>query len=129
MLSRQSLRERAPHALALMLAGSGVVHMVRPQTFEPIVPRALPSPRAIVYLSGLAELACAIGLLVRAPWSRFASATLLVAVLPANVQMALDESHASPPRSRLRVAAIWLRIPLQAPLIWAALQHARAKDG
>src|SRR5690625_3691539 len=43
---------------------SGVVHLVRPAVFEAIVPRALPHKRELVYASGLAELACAVGLLV-----------------------------------------------------------------
>ena len=33
-----------------MFAGSGVLHLVRPQIFEPIVPRALPAHRELVAL-------------------------------------------------------------------------------
>ena len=46
-----------------MFAGSGVLHLVRPQIFEPIVPRVLPAHRELVLVSGVAEIACAAGLL------------------------------------------------------------------
>ncbi|MGB7820385.1 MAG: MauE/DoxX family redox-associated membrane protein, partial [Ornithinibacter sp.] len=80
-------------ALAAILAASGVTHLVRPQVFEGIVPRALPAPRELVYASGVAELVCAAGLLtprtrVLAGWG---SAALLVAVWPANVQMSVSQ--------------------------------------
>ena len=50
-------------ASAVAFASSGVVHLVRPQTFEPMVPRVLPAHRGLVYVSGVAELVCAAGLL------------------------------------------------------------------
>lgn len=108
---------------------SGVVHLVRPAVFEAIVPRALPHKRELVYASGLAELACAVGLLV--PRSRrfagLASAMLLVAVFPANVQMAIDARHAivrkgSTTARQVRCAVAIARLPLQVPLIRWALQ-------
>ena len=49
--------------LALLFIASGTTHLVRPQVFEPIVPRALPARRELVYVSGVAELVCAAGLL------------------------------------------------------------------
>ena len=91
----------APHlsrdvaGLAALLATSGVVHLVRPQVFEGIVPRVLPNHRALVYVSGVAELLCAAGLLhpaTRRP-AGYASAALLVAVFPANVQMSVDSGQ------------------------------------
>lgn len=108
---------------------SGVIHLVRPQVFEPIVPPMLPGKRQLVYASGVAELACAAGLLI--PETRksagVASAALLVAVFPANVQMAMDAHRAigrkgsTPRRQAVRAAAI-ARLPLQVPLIRWALQ-------
>ena len=105
---------------------SGVVHLVRPQVFVSAVPRWLPSPRAIVIISGVAELACAVGMLL--PRTRrtagAASAALLVAVFPANVQMAVDAHHAAadgPTRQdRVRQLVTLARLPLQIPLIRAA---------
>ena len=92
----------------------------------PLVPRILPAPDALVFLSGAAELVCAAALVARVRWAGPASALLLVAILPGNLQMALDVS-ADPNASAAAIAAVWLRIPLQAPLIWAALQSPSAR--
>ena len=102
--------------LAVLFATSGVMHLLTPHRFEEIVPRPLPGKRAVVYLSGAAELGCAAGLV--APATRrlagLASAVLLVAVFPANVQMALDVLTG---RGRLAGLVAAARLPLQAPLV------------
>lgn len=102
----------------------GVLHFAKPKPFERIVPRALPRRKELVYASGVAELACAAGLLH--PRTRraagLASAGLLVAVFPANVQMALDLNRKGSPTAK---AIAYARLPLQVPLIRAALRAAR----
>ncbi|MGN9808336.1 hypothetical protein ACTMSW_03125 [Micromonospora sp. BQ11] len=117
------------HARALALAGlltaAGATHFARPGFYDPIVPRALPgSARAWTYASGVAELAVAAA--VAHPATRrtggLAAAALFAAVLPANVQMAMDWRR-RPPVWR---AVAYGRIPLQAPLIWWALRVARS---
>ncbi len=118
---------RGARGLVAAFAVSGTVHLVRPEVFEPIVPRALPARRALVVWSGVAELVCAAGLLV--PRTRraagIASAALLVAVYPANVQMAVDTVRSARRRTttpRVARAALALaRLPLQWPMVrWAA---------
>jgi uncharacterized membrane protein len=102
----------------------GVLHFVRPRPFERIVPKPLPHKRELVYASGVAELACAAGLLhprTRRP-AGLASAVLLAALFPANVQMALDLNRTG---STAAKAAGLARLPLQVPLIRAALKAAR----
>ena len=73
--------------LVALFAASGILHLVRPQVFETIVPRQLPFRRGLVYASGAAELACAAALIH--PRTRraagWASAALLVSIFPANV--------------------------------------------
>jgi uncharacterized membrane protein len=114
--------------LALLFAASGTTHLVRPQVFEPIVPRALPERRTLVYASGVAELVCAAGLL--APATRAAagwgSAAVLVGVFPANVQMTLTAWNRWRRRPVDRGRAAMLagtaaRLPLQWPLVRIAL--------
>jgi uncharacterized membrane protein len=41
-----------------------VIHLVRPQTFAPIMPRAIPEEHHtnLIYASGVVELVCAAGL-------------------------------------------------------------------
>lgn len=118
------LRAAAPLALAGVFATSGVLHFARPGFFAGIMPRAIPCRhhRALIYASGAAELACAAGLARRARWASAASTALLLGVLPANVQMALDAGSGRHPGAMDGPLVAWGRLPLQLPLLWAARQ-------
>lgn len=119
------LRRWAPRGLAALFAASGTLHLLQPERFEPIVPRFLPAPTALVYLTGAAEIVCAVGLVASRRWAAYASVALLVAILPANVQYAIDQSASPLPNGAAWAVAAWIRVPLQIPLIWAALQVRR----
>lgn len=116
--------------LAAAFLTSGTLHLVRPQLFEPIVPRALPARREFVLVSGIAEILCGAGLLD--PRTRRAagllSAALLVAVFPANVQMSLSHGRRAArtrrPEHRLAFVGTLARLPLQWPLVRVALRAA-----
>jgi uncharacterized membrane protein len=101
--------------LAVLFATSGALHLLTPRRFEQIVPRRLPGKRALVYVSGAAELACAVGLVSpsRRRAAGLASGLLLVAMFPANVQMARDVFARRGRFAKLLAAG---RLPLQAPL-------------
>ena len=96
-----------------------------------MVPASFPSPRLLVYLSGVAELAGGIGLLAPSPAVRRAAAigiiALLIAVFPANVNMAVH--HIAPRGMHVSPAALWARLPFQALFIawawWLARRPAR----
>lgn len=126
--STKALLTRDLQVLAALFATSGMLHLTRPQLFEPIVPRALPAPRGLVHASGVGELVCAAGLLHPATRKSagWASAALLVLVFPANVQMAVTEGRRADrgTGTRLRHGLTLLRLPLQIPLIRAALKAA-----
>jgi uncharacterized membrane protein len=113
---------RAPRLLAVLFGASGVVHLMSPGTFEPLIPTWLPHPRGIVYTSGVAEIICSRGLLRRTRWARSASVLLLLAIFPGNIQMAVTASRASADRCTVRQVLAIARLPLQLLLIWAALQ-------
>ena len=117
-------RSKTTTGLAVLFGVLGTLHFLKPLPFEQIVPRALPRKKELVYASGVAELACAVGLLH--PRTRrvagLASAGLLVAIFPANVQMAADLQRKG---SRPAQAIAWARLPLQLPLIRWALKAAR----
>jgi uncharacterized membrane protein len=119
---------RAPgwRPLALLLGGSGVLHLVAPQVYEPIVPRRLGHARAWVYGSGLAELACAAALSRKRTRQigALASAALLVVVYPANVQMAVSALRSPRSSAPYRIGSL-ARLPLQLPLVGWALRLAR----
>lgn len=109
----------AARALAGLFAVAGTAHLAHPGPFDQIVPRALPGEaRWWTYGSGVAELALAAA--VAHPRTRRTAATaaagLLVAVFPANCQMAADWRDRGRPASTVAYA----RLPLQLPLVaWA----------
>lgn len=104
---------------------SGVVHLVHPSTFTPIVPHFLPMRKELVYVSSVAELVCAVGLWRRDRWAGIASAALLVIVWPANLQQAITAQHG---HSVAVKVLSWGRFPLQVPLIWFALQSGKDRS-
>ena len=110
-----NLKEPARLVLALFFLTAGLMHFLRPDGFLRIVPPYLPNPLLLVQLSGAAEIAGALGLLVPATrrlaaWGLIA---LLIAVFPANVYML--ESHGA--GMAVPEWALWLRLPLQLVLI------------
>jgi uncharacterized membrane protein len=118
------LRRVAPNVLAAAFATSGTVHLVRPLAFAPLMPRLIPGRhhKNLIYLSGVAELICAAGLVRRSSWAPAASVATLGAVFPANVQMALDAGSGRNGGLADRRAVAWGRLPLQLAMVWAARQ-------
>ena len=110
--------------LAGLFVTSGVVHLVRPETYEPIMPQFVPAHREVIYASGVVELLCAAGLLH--PRTRslagWASLAVLLTVYPANFKMAGDALKTD---NQTFKAAALARLPLQLPMIRAALKAAR----
>ena len=110
------------------MALAGTMHFLAPKPFVGIVPRQLPARYALVYASGAVELTCAAGLVVprtrrKAGW---ATVALLVAVFPANIQMAVDAlRHAHSVGYRAGTIA---RLPLQIPLIGWAISVSRGAN-
>ncbi len=127
-----SLRRTAPLVLAGAFGTSGIVHLVRPSSFDAIMPRLVPARlhRALIYASGAVELACAAGLVRSDRWASPLSIAVLVGVFPANVQMALDAGTGRNPGIADSPVLAWGRLPLQAAMIWAARQdRSRAEAG
>ena len=103
------------YALAVMFLFTGTMHFTRTRSaFVRMVPPWIPRPALAVALTGVFELAGAIGLLVPG-WDRIAAyalIALLVAMLPANVYAAREGLKIE---GRL-ATPLPLRIPLQ--LFW-----------
>lgn len=113
---------------------AGLLHFVAPETYEQVVPPRFPRPRALVYLSGVAEVVLGLGVLH--PKTREASAwgivALLVAVFPANVYLATEDGAAAvAPEGAEPVVrgAAWARLPLQAVLLAWAWWYTRPLPG
>ena len=105
---------------------AGVMHFVKPRWYIRIMPPYLPAHRELVYASGVAEIAGAVGTMhprTRRPAGLFLIATL-VAVFPANVHMAVNaDDFKDVPGG---AAALWARLPFQALFVywvWRATQR------
>ncbi|SEP17902.1 Uncharacterized membrane protein [Trujillonella endophytica] len=110
--------------LLAALGGSGVIHLVRPRTYEWLVPPELGDARRWVLASGVAELGTAA--LMATPATRrvggWAAAALLVAFVPAHLH-----TFRVVPRRPLPMTVAALRLPLQVPMIGIALRVARGR--
>ncbi|WP_324277121.1 hypothetical protein [Blastococcus brunescens] len=101
-----------------------MLHLVRPRTYEWLVPPELGDARAWVTASGLAELGTA-ALLAGSVTRRtggWAAAALLVAFVPAHLH-----TFRVVPRRPLPLTVAAVRLPLQVPLVAAALRVARER--
>jgi uncharacterized membrane protein len=109
---------------AVFYVVAGVFHFVETDGYLKIMPPWIPSHVAMVYISGAAEIAGGIGLLI--PGLRRAAAwglvALLIAVFPANVYMAMNNVQVT---SRpIPAVLLWARLPFQGLLIWWVLRAA-----
>lgn len=106
---------RGRAVLAAFFLSAGSLHFIRPRMYEAIVPDWLPAHTGLVYASGAAEIAGGAAVLIdrtTRPGGWWLIATL-IAVLPANVHMALHpERYDTVPEPLL-----WVRLPLQALLV------------
>lgn len=106
--------------LTVFLVGAGVNHFRDPAPYVAMMPDALPAQLALVYISGIAEILGGLGLILPATrklaaWGIIA---LLVAVFPANVNMAVNDLPLG--GTALPGWALWARLPLQLVAIaWA----------
>lgn len=116
------VRTVAPYAVGAILTGSSVLHVTRPAFFRPMVPPWLGPPDPWVRGSAVAEAVVGVGLLTAQPWAGRAGAALFLAVWPGNLQMALDSGHGKYRGAADNKVVAWARMPLQLPLVWAALQ-------
>lgn len=109
--------------LGLSFIGVGSLHFVIEKFFVAIVPESLPNPEALVQISGVAEIAGGIGVLI--PGTRSLAGkgllALLIAVFPANINMAVNAERFN----NLPEWTLWARLPLQfvmIGLVWKATQ-------
>jgi len=127
MLTSMTRRARAISRwlLTLFMVGAGVNHFVSPAPYVAMMPAALPAPLTLVYLSGTAEILGGPGLILPATrrLAAWGLAALLVAVFPANLNMAVN--HLPLGARTLPSWALWARLPLQAVLIGWALSLGR----
>ena len=102
--------------LVAMFSVSGVAHLVNPESFLWVMPPFLPFPIELIVVSGVAELAAALAIVLRCKLAPLLGVGVLLAVWPANWWFAIDALSNDPDLALFA----WLRVPLQLPLIWWA---------
>ncbi len=113
---------------AVFFVGAGVNHFLKTDFYLRMMPPYVPMHLTMVQISGVAEIVLGVLLLVppttaMAAWGLIA---LLVAVFPANLQMALHPETFP----EFQPTALWLRLPLQAVMIaWASWYTGRNRGG
>jgi len=130
---RRRLRRPLLYVMGPMYVVAGALHFVVPELYVRVVPPAFPAALALVYLSGLAEIAVGVGVLLprtRRP-AAWATVALLLAVFPANVYMATSGVvvEGAPGGGDPSDLVRWGRLPLQGVLILWALWYTRPPAG
>jgi uncharacterized membrane protein len=106
------------YIMILFYAGAGINHLINPSFYLQIMPTWLQLHKEMVFISGVAEILCAVLLLFSKTrrLGAWAVITLLIAVFPANIQMLLNYKRDNNPMIWIAV----LRLPIQLLLMWWA---------
>ncbi len=116
---KNKVKEGLRYLFALLFIFAGTKHFTSTEFFLSIMPPYLPWHLALVYISGVAEIALGVMLLIPKyqHWAAWGLIALLVAVFPANIHMAMyPENYPNMP-----TMALYIRLPIQGLLIlWAA---------
>ena len=117
-------------AMSVMLLFTAIGHFVLVKGMSLMMPSFLPFKKQLVYLTGLIEIAAAIGLLIP-DWHKTAGWLLIIffiLILPANVKAAVrhvdyEKGTYEGPGAKY----LWFRIPLQILFIawvyWFSVRH------
>jgi uncharacterized membrane protein len=114
--------------LALFYLAAGYVHLMKPDTFMPVMPDWVPAPHQVILFTGVCEVAGAIGLVI--PRTRWLAGLMLalyaIAVFPVNIK------HAIYGPAIAGIPNMWWyhgpRLLLQPVLVWWALYAGGVTD-
>jgi len=100
---------------------SGSFHLINPGVFQALVPPFLGGQNFWIFLSGILEIICAIGLLTKQKWAPKFTAFILLVIWVGNWWYAIDVTF-NLESSWFLIIGSWLRLPFQIPLIQWALR-------
>jgi uncharacterized membrane protein len=103
-------------AMSVMLAFTSIAHFAFTKGMTMMIPRFVPFKKELVYITGIIELAAAIGLLI--PNFRLLTARLLILffiiLLPANINAAIRRiDYQKGTFEGAGTNYLWFRVPLQ----------------
>jgi uncharacterized membrane protein len=110
------------YLMATAYIAAGINHFINPNFYIKMIRDFLPFAPALVFISGIAEMMCGVGLFIPAMrvFAAWSTISLLVAIFPANIYMAM---HAE--KWHLPLWGLLLRLPVQFVLIWWAYIYTR----
>lgn len=106
------------YLMAAMYIIAGCMHFIKPKAYLAIMPAYFPAPRAMVFLSGIAEIVLGIALCFQATKNLAIYGIIIMLLLFMTVHIDMLTN----PRIKGKVPMwfIWLRLPLQFGLIYWA---------
>ncbi|WP_263357770.1 DoxX family protein [Acidicapsa ligni] len=115
--------------MGLFYVVSGLNHFRNLQAYLPIMPPYIPWPGMMIYISGAAEILGGIGVLMpdglvfprTRAFAAWGIVALLIAVSPVHINMCIHPENFP----QIPLWVIWVRLPLQLPLIAWALNYTR----
>ena len=127
--SKRTLAERlfGPRSIGVIFIAPGILHLVKPEIYEPIMPPMLPKPRELILISGVAEIVGG-ALYIPRGTRTFASwwlLLLLIAVFPSNIYMTLQPQF----QKQFSLVGLLLRLPIQFIGMWWVRELARRSAG
>jgi uncharacterized membrane protein len=125
---RATWRDHARRGMAVAMVVAGVSHLVRPDPFVQHLPDWVPGRDPLVLITGIVEVLLGAALVRPRAQRRLAGRALagyLVAVLPANVYVAVDGVDVD---GQPGGVYHWIRLPLQGVFIAWALWSTGTRD-
>ncbi len=121
-MRRPTLKTALRWLLTVFMVAAGANHFINPAPYLGMMPAEIPESwhAALVTISGIAEMAGGLGLILPATrrLAAWGLVVLYLAIFPANVNMALN--HLKLGTTDVPTWALWARLPLQGLLIaWA----------
>lgn len=109
------------YLMVVMYAFAGIMHFIKPKAYLKVMPDFMPRPRLLVYWSGIAEILLAGALLIPTlkNWAIIGIVAMLLVFMIVHVNMLRGGKHAA----GVPMWILILRIPVQAVLVWWALQY------
>ncbi len=104
--------------IAAIFAIAGMLHFITTEAYVEVMPEYIPWHKALVIISGAAELLGGAGILMpkKRQWAGWGLIALLIAVFPVNIDMAVEAYRQQ--QWSLKFAGYLLRLPLQFVLMY-----------
>jgi uncharacterized membrane protein len=129
-LGGRSIKDAARRGMAVAFIFAGFSHLAMPASFEDYFPSWVPFVTPLIYLTGIAEIAGGIALLIRRfqATAGVALAIYLVLVFPANIYVAVAGVEEALPGLPEADWYGWARLPFQLVYIWWVLRSTQPSD-